>query len=689
MTKFIRNYTRNLISTESLESLKGKRVGIQGQYWITKIKINEPFQVATGGLPLTYKNITKKQIEQFKSYGITPVFVFGGLSTPKMNSGQAYIDRRLLDRSRGIIEAEKGQLQNASRNLKSSCTFYGFEGGYKFQLFITNLIEYLKELKVEVIRAPYLPEPQLTVFVDLENGFIDEVYAGQEYLLYNNKRVIINFDFNEGTFDVIKDFDFNQFYQENQNQNQNTQNWYALNKDGVVRSISFQNMREYVGFQLPQQIYFYLSQNIIGPRVLDSIISLCYFEPPPLFPSINYLDILNGELIKKYLIHSQSLLLRSLNDEFTTFTYHKIIWNNTQQQIPLDIFVVPQQNEMNQRGKKFPFCKSSQHLFKQFRDSEQNKLSENDKGKLFEQLSQPSDYISAVMKVDGKYKPLNIDLKKNRNLILFSLDTKQELLFHVHKNFLIATGYINPNYTLTSLGKPLQECILKFPQYSEMAMVFIQMLLNNSIFSDQFNYNENIFGVSLKELCTVEETEHSHQIRLISRIFSSFATKFKGDSPWSTIVYHDLLAFKGIVNLHHETLRNLFEMILLDLLLRGKSFMKLPSLSKCQFGYPCYVDESVSCGIVIRWFLEQVISGNSASEVYNNLDKQFDCFVDIYSDLKNAIQFWFDGIMGIVEYLYKAKNENEQIISEKLYQSFISANELLKSHTKNFFQKKN
>ncbi|KAJ6243372.1 protein mkt1 [Anaeramoeba flamelloides] len=685
MTKFIRNYTRNSISTESLESLKGKRIGIQGQYWITKIKINEPFQVATGGLPLTYKNITKKQIEQFKSYDITPVFVFGGLSSPRRNLGQEYIDRRLHDRSNGIIEAEKGQLQNASRNLKSSCTFYGFEGGYKFQLFITNLIEYLKELKVEVIRAPYLAEPQLTLFVDSENGFIDEVYAGQEYLLYHNKRVIINFDFNEGTFDVIKDFDLDQFNQ--QNQTQNTQNWYALYKDGVVRSISFPT--EYVGFQLPQQIYFYLSQNIIGPRVLDSIISKFYFEPPPLFPSINYLDILHGELTKKYLIHSQSLLLRSLNEEFTTLSYQKIIWNNTQQQIPLEIFVVPQQNGMNQIVTKFPFCKSSQHLFKQFRDSEQNKLSENDKGKLFEQLSHPSDYISAVMKVDGTYKPLDIDLKKNRNLILFSLDTKQELLFHVHKNFLIATGYINPNYTLTSLGKPLQECILKFPQYSEMAMVFIQMLLTNSIFSDQFNYHENIFGVSLKKLCTVEETEHSHQIRLISRIFSSFATKSKGDSPWSTIVYHDLLAFKGIVNLHNETLRNLFEMILLDLLLRGKSLMKLPSLSKCQSGYPCYVDESVSLGIVIRWFLEQVISGDSQEQVYNKLDKQFDCFIDIYSDLKNAIQFWFDGIMKIVEYLYKAKNENEQIISEKLYQSFISANELLKSHTTNFFKKKN
>lgn len=85
---------QQLISPGSLTILQDCRIGIEGQYWLRKVlKAGSDSQldlilaslVATGGTPPyeTLSSIIKKELDNFKAYGIIPFFVFNGLAVKR------------------------------------------------------------------------------------------------------------------------------------------------------------------------------------------------------------------------------------------------------------------------------------------------------------------------------------------------------------------------------------------------------------------------------------------------------------------------------------------------------------------------------------------------------------------------------------------------------------------------------
>lgn len=83
----------------------------------------------------------------------------------------------------------------------------------------------------------------------------------------------------------------------------------VLHVDGKVEPMnpedSPNDVHEFIGQRLPEELYFYLSRGLIGPQVLDMITSFQYVQVAPL-------DNNESEEYKKFLTHLNSLRVESL-----------------------------------------------------------------------------------------------------------------------------------------------------------------------------------------------------------------------------------------------------------------------------------------------------------------------------------------------------------------------------------------
>eukprot|EP00126_Sphaerothecum_destruens_P002021 Sdes_comp15468_c0_seq1m4372 len=91
----------NLIRTENLSTLKGTKVGIDGYPFIRKIFPKEPFTVALGGIPPTLTHCIQKELAKFKAAEITPVFVFNSLQRVRKERPFAVPDKKSQSRTKG------------------------------------------------------------------------------------------------------------------------------------------------------------------------------------------------------------------------------------------------------------------------------------------------------------------------------------------------------------------------------------------------------------------------------------------------------------------------------------------------------------------------------------------------------------------------------------------------------------
>ncbi|CAG8740573.1 2100_t:CDS:2, partial [Racocetra persica] len=142
---------RRLVQTSPLSHLRDVRLGIEGAHWLRKIlqgSAKEPATAALGGIPIGLKAAIEKELELMRSYGITPVFVFNGLSVIRKDKPFSVEDTRPGRRSQAWDMYEKGRIDSAYSQWASS--------GYIHQPDLLYFVfSVFKENDVEFIRAPY------------------------------------------------------------------------------------------------------------------------------------------------------------------------------------------------------------------------------------------------------------------------------------------------------------------------------------------------------------------------------------------------------------------------------------------------------------------------------------------------------------------------------------------------------
>ncbi|XP_049848685.1 uncharacterized protein LOC126316439 isoform X2 [Schistocerca gregaria] len=192
-----------LIRTEPIASLAGMRVGVDATHWLkTRIKIKEVFQVATGGAPLGLRAAVDADVALFKRNKISPLWVFNGLLVPKFQL-TPNVDMRMNMR----MEAWNSYLSGHPAASKSK--FEASLSDKSLALSFSGLVFWhLLNSNEEIFRAPMLPWPQLTYFLEPSQRqhpghapLINAVYGPTEVLATGASSLILSFRWEEGVFE--------------------------------------------------------------------------------------------------------------------------------------------------------------------------------------------------------------------------------------------------------------------------------------------------------------------------------------------------------------------------------------------------------------------------------------------------------------------------------------------------------
>ncbi|KYQ89439.1 5'3'-exonuclease N- and I-domain-containing protein [Tieghemostelium lacteum] len=190
--KLLKEYLEKISKTTKIEALNDHRIGIEAIPWIFKLPIKEPFHITMGGLPLTLIDILEKEIEKLKKSNIKPFFVFNGLSNIKERTPPKQPSFKLNSAWDLYYRGQYPQAEKAFQDAieKSQVAPY-----------IPHIIAYFKQHGIEFFKAPYFVGPQLAYFSDpQQKSYLNAVYGSPELLLFGVQRLIIDIDFEKGTY---------------------------------------------------------------------------------------------------------------------------------------------------------------------------------------------------------------------------------------------------------------------------------------------------------------------------------------------------------------------------------------------------------------------------------------------------------------------------------------------------------
>merc|ERR1712100_5222 len=168
----------------------------------------------------------------------------------------------------------------------------------------------------------------------------------------------------------------------------------------------------------------------------------------------------------------------------------------------------------------------------------------------------------------------------------------------------------------------------------------------------------------LKNLANVTENPN---ILLISRVLSILPMNYKEGEAWQSYVDHDLLGFNSILKAVNRSMRNLFEMVLLSILIRNKVKIHHNQFIDISQRLPFFQENSTALGIVVKDFL---MSEKQTSAMIN---EKYECCVSASEDLKKGIQFWNEIVLMVKEL------GSQNLIESSLLTQFSGADAFLKS----------
>lgn len=176
-----------LIYEGKLETLRGLRIGIEAVYWLRSIQaLKDPFADALGGVPPGIFGFVDRELDLLAKAGITPLFVFQGISP-------GLLHHSLLAGSRTEL-----------RHLEAAWNYLAKGGKYKGEAqkcfavstsringdFIYFIFHHLRQKGCEVLMAPYFAGSQLAHFV--QQKVVQTVFGPPGLFLFNIEKVILD-----------------------------------------------------------------------------------------------------------------------------------------------------------------------------------------------------------------------------------------------------------------------------------------------------------------------------------------------------------------------------------------------------------------------------------------------------------------------------------------------------------------
>mmetsp|Transcript_1278 Transcript_1278/g.3868 ORF Transcript_1278/g.3868 Transcript_1278/m.3868 type:complete len:753 (+) Transcript_1278:80-2338(+) len=184
---------QGLVHQGKLDRLRGARVGVDAVFWLRSIQaLKDPFADALGGIPPGIFGFVDKELEYFKRYEITPLFVFQGVAPGPQHS--MFVSRMDQQMELAWTYLAKGQKSEAQKCFAVSTSRINGD-------FVYFIFHHLRHKGYECLQAPYFAGAQLAHFA--EQGEVSTVFGPPGLLLYGVREVVIQINFSQLTFDWV------------------------------------------------------------------------------------------------------------------------------------------------------------------------------------------------------------------------------------------------------------------------------------------------------------------------------------------------------------------------------------------------------------------------------------------------------------------------------------------------------
>ncbi|KAJ2632233.1 hypothetical protein H4R22_001415 [Coemansia sp. RSA 1290] len=191
-------FVRELKLTQEtrIGALSDTRLGIEGHNWLRQLMLStrdgEP--TAMGGVSQALEAAIVKELQFFRSNGITPVFVFSGLLVARKDGrGIFKEDHRPAYRQAAWEQYAHGHAEQALRGW-STCSPQALTDTIPFVMRV------LKAHGAEYMRAPYSSWAQLAYLYKHDAQPIHAVYSSLDVLMFDVDRVITSIGHGRSTF---------------------------------------------------------------------------------------------------------------------------------------------------------------------------------------------------------------------------------------------------------------------------------------------------------------------------------------------------------------------------------------------------------------------------------------------------------------------------------------------------------
>lgn len=184
---------QGLVHTGKLEKLRGAHVGVDAVFWLRSIQaLKDPFADALGGIPPGIFGFVDKELESFKKYDITPLFVFQGVAPGPQHS-------MFVSRMDTHMELAWGYLADDQKAQAQKC--FAVSTSRINGDFVYFIFHHLRCRGYDCFQAPYFAGAQLAHFA--EQGEIETVFGPPGLLLYGVHNVVIHINFSSLSFDWV------------------------------------------------------------------------------------------------------------------------------------------------------------------------------------------------------------------------------------------------------------------------------------------------------------------------------------------------------------------------------------------------------------------------------------------------------------------------------------------------------
>ncbi|EFC40095.1 XPG domain-containing protein [Naegleria gruberi] len=665
---------KNFIKKESLDALRGCKIGIDGFHWLKVLydEKHEPFQMATGGTPISLALLVQTNLKQFKDAGITPVFVFNGINCVKKERSTSIYQARTVSLKSAWGSYEKDQKREA-------LMLFSRAQGNQFLASIDTLnalFELFNENDIEFLRAPYLAWGQLSYMSDAK--LVNGVMGDEELLMFDIPKVIFSLNFDEKTFQYVEKktiltqerISSNQFLDaallsgsyffkgfSSPSPFQNTvkkEDRFKTEIDnikgiGSAKSILTMNSREdltvpfllnkylimhhpvldfigntvvvmnrdalprdfeeIVGERLPEEIYFLICHGILSPQLVGNLVNGVFYEPNPLFDSLEYKEFINTW--KPIYTSSLNYLTSEMNDYFKHKNVMLVRYNSSDENSNDTIYI--ERKPVNV-----------------FMDGLQFQINEANITKYLQQ--QKITYTNNSMSLGLVLNLKPTLLKKNQ---MQNFTTPNEVKTFIHLKVLETLGYIKKPQQgsldiLSSKGKVLSNA----KTHIEQTLVLVELAKMN-ILTASWTYE--------KPYAVEEKIENEDEILLITRILSLVPLTFRrtslSKSGWTGLIKLDLAIYYSIVKLLQTNIAHLYESLLtavyMSRSISSESLSGVMSTMRDITGFS--VDHNNIMGILAYYLLSTPEDKLSPK----NFKSMFLCCQNPYKEFREvAIPFW-------------------------------------------------